>query len=333
MAMSPASAAMRASASRAKTSTWASSLRRASSRIATRRSSAPETRSAASMRGQQALAERGLFSAAGGAVPRGRRFECRPRSRDLSERTQDAPEMDPGERRQAYITGGFGLVDRELQGGRTGVVVTGLALRSSETGELVRLRLQEAETSRRLRGATDVEDGVVEPVLDAGQLAEHRVAANVQPRVVDRSQPVLDVIASLDAALLVTGGDRGSGGEQPVRGLIPRPVQPVVERATAIGQLHRLAELAVMRHDVGEVVASSAPAGRRRRSRRPARWLRRCGRGRVRGDPSTLRSTPRAAGRWPGPGPAPRRRPRRVRPRSVARLCCRRGRPRPNRTR
>ena len=165
--------------------------------------------------------------------------------------------MNPGERRQAYITGGLGLVDRELQGGRTGVVVTGLALRSSETGQLVRLGLQKAETSRCLRGATDVEDGVVEPVLDAGQLAEHRVAANVQPRVVDRSQPVLDVVASVDAALLVTGRDRGSGGEEPVRGLIPRPVQPVVESSTAIGQLHRLAELAVMRHDVGEVVTAA----------------------------------------------------------------------------
>ena len=66
-----------------------------------------------------------------------------------------------------------------------------------------------------------------------------------------------DLIASFDAALLVTGGDRGSGGEEPVRGLIPRPVQPVVERTAAIGQLHRLAELAVMRHDVGEVVAAA----------------------------------------------------------------------------
>ena len=105
----------------------------------------------------------------------------------------------------------------------------------------------------------------------------------------------------VDAALLVAGGDRGSGGEEPVRGLVPRPVQPVVERVAAIGQLQRLAELAVVGHDVGEVVRSSAPAGRRRRSRRPARWPRRCGRGPARGDRSTLRSTPRAAGRWPGP--------------------------------
>ncbi len=148
--------------------------------------------------------------------------------------------MNPGERRQAHVTGGFGLVDRELEGGGTSVVVTGLALRSSETGQLVRLGLQEAETSRRLRGATEVDDGVVEAVLDAGQLAEHRFAANVEPRVVDGSQPVLDVIDSVDAALLVTGGDRGSGGEEPVGGLIPRPVQPLVERVAAIGQLASL---------------------------------------------------------------------------------------------
>ena len=113
--------------------------------------------------------------------------------------------MDPGERGQAYITGGLGLVDRQFEGGSTSVVVTGLALRSSETGQLIRLGLQEAETSRRFRGATEVDDGIVEPVLDAGQFAEHRVAANMQPRVVDGSQPVLDVIDSVDAALLVTG--------------------------------------------------------------------------------------------------------------------------------
>jgi hypothetical protein len=38
-----------------------------------------------------------------------------------------------------------------------------------------------------------------------GQLAEHRFAANMEPRVVDRSQPVLHVVDSVDAALLVAG--------------------------------------------------------------------------------------------------------------------------------
>ena len=97
--------------------------------------------------------------------------------------------MDPGERRHAHVAGGLGLVDREFEGGRAGLVVAGLALGPAEAGSLVGLGLQEAEASRRLRGAAEVDDGVVEAVLDAGQLAEHRVAANVQPRVVDaRSQ-------------------------------------------------------------------------------------------------------------------------------------------------
>ena len=138
------------------------------------------------------------------------------------------------------------------------VVVAGLALRASEARELVGLGLLEAEPSRRLRRATDVEDGVVEPVLEPGQLAEHRVAADVQPRVVDLpAASARPGRRPRRCALAVTGRDRGSGGEQPVRGLVPRPVQPVVERAAAIGQLHRSTELAVVRDDVGEVVAAA----------------------------------------------------------------------------
>ena len=106
--------------------------------------------------------------------------------------------MDPGERGQPYITGGLGLLDSECEGGGAGVVVAGLTLRSS--GELVGLRLEEAETSRRFRGAAEVDDSIVEAVLDAGQFAEHRFAADVEPRVVDGSQPVLDMIDSVDAA-------------------------------------------------------------------------------------------------------------------------------------
>ena len=85
------------------------------------------------------------------------------------------------------------------------LVVAGLALRAPEAGELVRLRLQEAEPSRRLRRAPEVEDGVVEAVLDPGQLAEHRVAADVEPRVVDGLEPVLDLIARGGGALAVAG--------------------------------------------------------------------------------------------------------------------------------
>ncbi len=93
--------------------------------------------------------------------------------------------MDPGERRHSDVTSGFGLVDRDLQGCTTGGVVARLALGSAEAEQLVGLGLQEAETSRRLCGTCDVGDCVVEPVLHARQFAEHRVAANVQPRVVD----------------------------------------------------------------------------------------------------------------------------------------------------
>ena len=154
---SPAAAAMRASASRAKTSTGASSV---SSGLVEDRH---ETFLGAwhlirgVHGGQQALAERGLLSTAGFAVPRGRGFECRPRWRDLSERTQNPTQMDPGERRQPHVAGGLGLVDRELQGGRASVVVAGLALRSAKTRDLVRLGLLEAELSRSFRGATEVE--------------------------------------------------------------------------------------------------------------------------------------------------------------------------------
>ena len=195
---------------------------------------------------QQALAEEGLLSASGGAVPRYCRLERCARPGDLSERAQHAPEMHPCERRQAHVSGRFGLLDRALQRGGARLVVTGLALRTAETGDLVRLRLQEAEPPRRLRRASDVEDRIVEPVLDPGKLAEHRVAADVEPRVVDRPEPLVNAITSLDGARAVTGRDRGAGGEQPVRGLIPRPVQFTVERAGAVGQLHRLTELAVV---------------------------------------------------------------------------------------
>ena len=134
--------------------------------------------------------------------------------------------MDTGERRQAYVTGGLGLDDRELQGGDTRVVVAGLALGAPEARQLVRLGLPKSEPSRCFCGATEVDDGVVESALDAGQFAEHRIAANVQPRVIDDPQPALDLLDSFDAALFVIGRDRGASGEQPVGGLIPRPVQP-----------------------------------------------------------------------------------------------------------
>jgi hypothetical protein len=47
-------------------------------------------------------------------------------------------------------------------------------------------------------------------MLDAGQLAEHGVTANPQPRVVDGAQPVLDLVAGLGGAPAVAGRDGGS---------------------------------------------------------------------------------------------------------------------------
>ena len=334
VAMSPASAAMRASASRAKTSTWASSLRRASSRIATRRSSAPATPIRGVHRGQQALAERGLFSTAGGAVPRGRRFERRPRSCGLSERTQDAPEMHPGERRQAHVAGGFGLVDRELQGGRAGrrsrrpgtALVRGWTTWYASVCRKPRRR----DVSAARPMWTTASSNRCWMRASSPSIASRRTWSHGSSTV---SQPVLRPDRALRRCApgrrprSRPGRRRASSRPDPTAGPARRRARRCDRSAPSPAGTRRDAT----RRRRGS--SSSAPAGRRRRSRRPARWRRRCGRGRARGDPSTLRSTPRAAGRWPGLGPAPRRRRRRVRPGSVARLGCRRGRPRPNRTR
>ena len=83
-----------------------------------------------------------------------------------------------------------------------------------------------------LGGATDVEDCVVESMLDAGQLAEHRVAADVQPRVVDDGRANCSTsVACFDAASLVSRRrSRPADAKSAVRGLVPRTVQRLVER-------------------------------------------------------------------------------------------------------
>ena len=165
--------------------------------------------------------------------------------------------MHTGQRGHAHITGGFGLGDGELEGDRSRGVVAGLALCPTEAGHLVRLGLAEAEASRRLRGPTDVQDGVVEAVLDAGQLAPLCLEADIEPGVIDALEPVRDLVERLDAALLVAGGDGRARREDPVRGLIPRPVELPVEGVAAIGQRERLAEEAIVRDDVRQVVAAA----------------------------------------------------------------------------
>jgi hypothetical protein len=135
--------------------------------------------------GQQAFAEQGLFPAARLPVPGGCRFEGRSRRSGLAERAQGPAQVHPGQRRKPDVAGGVGPLDRELQGCRADRVVTRLALRTSQTHDLVGLGLLEAERSRAFRCAADVHDGLVEPPLQPGQLAEHRLAAHVQPRVGD----------------------------------------------------------------------------------------------------------------------------------------------------
>ena len=102
--------------------------------------------------------------------------------------------MHPREGGQADVPGRLGLLDRDCERGGAVLVVPRLALRAAEARELVGLRLREAEPARRLRRLAEVTDGIVEPELDPRELAEHRVAADVQPRVVDELEPVLDLI-------------------------------------------------------------------------------------------------------------------------------------------
>ena len=127
--------------------------------------------------GKQAIAERRPISAPSCPVPRRRRFERRAGSGVLSKGTHPAPEMDPGERGQPHIAGGRPGRSR-VPGWRTPrrSRQPGIAP-ARDAGELVRLRLQEAEPPRYLCGTTEVSEGVVDAVLDAGLLAEHRVPA------------------------------------------------------------------------------------------------------------------------------------------------------------
>jgi hypothetical protein len=146
-----------------------------------------------------------LFSTAGGAVPRGRGLECRARVCILSKCAKDSTEVHAGECRQTYVTGCFGLVDCALQRFGSRVVVVGLTLRSSETRDLVCLRLAKTEASRCLRSSTEVHDGIVEPVLEAREFAEHCFVTDVEPGIVNGLEPVLDLIAGGNASHFVTG--------------------------------------------------------------------------------------------------------------------------------
>ena len=139
--MSPASAAMRPRASRANTSTWRIAvepgLRRGSDRGVASASATPDRprpgRRAGTRRAR--LARRRRHHGARPTPPRA------PPALGRRRRGRGEPaEMDPGERRHAHVAGGFGLDDRDLEGGGAGVVVTGLALRPAEAGQSGRPR-------------------------------------------------------------------------------------------------------------------------------------------------------------------------------------------------
>ena len=191
------------------------------------------------------------------SVPGTGGFECLAGPATMSGRPQHTTQVHPSERRQPYVAGGLGLVDRELQGGRAGVVVPGLALGPTQARDLVCLGLLEPEMSRPVSGAADVVDRVVEAMLEPGQLAEHRLAADVEPRVLDRPEPALHPVHGVDAADLVSRSCRRPGGEQAVRDLVPRPLHGVVDGPAAISQLQRGTELSVVGDDVGEVIAAA----------------------------------------------------------------------------
>ena len=177
-------------------------------------------------------------------------------------------------------------------------------------------------------------DGVVETVLDAGELAVDGLTAGVEPRVVDGLQPASYRRRTPLRRGRVAGAVRGSRREQPVGGLVPWPVDRVVERGAAIGQVQRV--LALDRHATRRRRGSTAQRAWRSTSSMVSAssdGLRDVVAGEL--EATGRRLDPR--GEQEGVGsvswPGPRRRRRRVRPGSVARLGCRRARPTPNRTR
>ena len=102
-------------------------------------------------------------------------------------------------------------------------------------------------------------DRVAEAALEPGELAEHGVAADVQPRVLDRAQPALHLVAGRGGPRRVAGRDRGARREQGVGGLVPGPVEPLVELARAGRQLERALPLAAVGDDVGEEIGGARP--------------------------------------------------------------------------
>ena len=89
-------------------------------------------------------------------------------------------------------------------------------------------------------------DGLVEAMLDACELAEHGVAADVEPGVVDDLEPQLNLVACSRGVDDISGGDCRAGGEERVRRLVPGAVEPVVQLPCAVGERQRLLPLAAV---------------------------------------------------------------------------------------
>ena len=74
-------------------------------------------------------------------------------------------------------------------------------------------------------------------MLEPGQLAEHGFPADMQPRVIDLTQPASHPVGGVDGACHVAGGVAGSGGEQCVRGWFQGPIQRVVTRLRSVSSV------------------------------------------------------------------------------------------------
>ena len=287
------------------------------------------SRRAGTRRGRPALRRRRSRCHALAASSASRAAPCSP------ERAQDAPEVHPAERGQAHVAGGLGLLDRELERGGAGLVVAGLALRPPEA--------RRAGTPR----SGGSRDGATSPRHDRCARRRRRTGAGCGParRASRRGERGATGRRRVAAS---AGPDRAPRRCDPRRRRRSRPARrrassrpgPTAgrarRRARGCGRSApaRRCKSPSMRHDVGEVVGSSGPAGRRRRSRRRARRL----------SSMWSRASSRSTGRRFDPrreqervgsvrGTGPRRRPHRARRGSAGRPGCRRGRPTPTRTR
>ena len=117
-------------------------------------------------------------------------LERRPGLGASPESAQDPAQVDAAERGEPDVARRLGLRDPGRQRRGAGRVIAGLALGSAEARELVGLGLQEAEPARGLCRPAEVRDGIVEAALDARELAEHGVATDVEPGVVDDARAI-----------------------------------------------------------------------------------------------------------------------------------------------